>query len=271
VVGVHIVCGPQHDQRHLQVAAYPVQVGERLAGVGIVLEDVTARHRRDELSQRLLAMASHDLKTPLTAIGLSSQALLRALGERRHQGLVRGILASVARVEGIVRDLVDYAVLQRGGGIPIRRAPARIDELCTAVAEECRAAAPACRIVCTGEGDPEGEWDAARLTQAISNLVSNAVRYGERTAPVEVSWEGRGDDVVVRVRNAGAPIPDGTVPELFEAFRRGPGEHRGPGLGLGLYIARKIADGHAGRIAASSGEGGTVFTLTVPRRPPAAG
>jgi PAS domain S-box-containing protein len=262
--GIALVCGEERDQRHLQLACYPVRVGARLAGVGIVIEDVTQRRQREELHQRLLAMASHDLKTPLTAIGLSAQTLLRAVTERRHQGLVRGILASVGRVEGIVRDLVEYAVLERGG-MPIRREPARIDEVCRAVVEECRAAAPSGQIVWQGEGDPRGEWDAARLAQAISNLVSNALQYGKRGAPVEVSWDARGDDVSVRVRNAGTPIAAETLPTIFEAFRRGPGEQRAKGLGLGLYIARKIATGHGGELGVTSDEGGTAFTLTVPR------
>ena len=109
---VHLSLGPEDDRRHLQLGCYPVQVGGQLAGVGVVLEDVTARRRREELQHRLLAIASHDLKTPLAAIGLSAQALLRFAGDPREGRLVRGILASVGRVDGIVRDLVDFAALR---------------------------------------------------------------------------------------------------------------------------------------------------------------
>jgi PAS domain S-box-containing protein len=266
VHGTQLVCGAAPDARHVQLACYPVRVGDRLTGAGVVLEDVTERRRAEEMHQRLLAIASHDLKTPVTAIGLSAQRLVGALAGR-ERGIASGILASAKRVQGIVRELVDFAVIERRGAPPIRPAPARIDRLCRLVADECVAAWPGRRVECRGEGDPAGEWDADRLAQAISNLLSNALRYGDPGAAVELTWDGTAvDRVHVRVANAGPPIPEGTLPELFEAFRRGPGEQRGHGLGLGLYIARRIALAHGGELGGASSGGKTVFSVAVPRR-----
>jgi PAS domain S-box-containing protein len=269
VLDVHLVVGEGEERRHLALSCFPVHVGGALGGVALVVSDVTAPRRREELHARLLAIASHDLKTPLVAIRLSAQTLLRGNAEPRQQRMLRAILASAARVEGIVRDLVDYAIAQRGGAIPVKPGPSDLSQLCQGVAEECRAANPDRVVECEGEGDPEGQWDADRLAQAVSNLVSNALRYGDPTAPVRLRWRADEREAEIAVQNAGPPIPPDVLPELFDAFRRGPGEDRGRGLGLGLYIAREIAVAHGGRLEArSSEEEGTSFTIVIPRGAP---
>jgi signal transduction histidine kinase len=267
VLDAHLVLGEGEDRRHLALSCYAVHLGGVLAGAAVVVTDITTPRRREELHARLLAIASHDLKTPLVAIRLSAQTLLRSTVEPRQQRMLRAILASATRVEGIVRDLVDYAIAQRGGAIPVSPGPSDLELLCQGVAEECQAASPDRVVECDGEGDPKGEWDSDRLAQAVSNLVSNALRYGDPAAPVRLRWRGEADEAAIEVRNAGPPIPAEVLPALFDAFRRGPGEDRGRGLGLGLYIAREIAAAHGGRLEArSSSEEGTTFTLVVPRR-----
>jgi signal transduction histidine kinase len=268
VLDAHLVLGEGEEQRHLALSCYALHLGGQLAGAAVMVNDVTTPRRREELHARLLAIASHDLKTPLVAIRLSAQTLLRGSAEPRVQRMLRAILASATRVEGIVRDLVDYAIAQRGGAIPVSPSPADLALLCQGVAEECQAASPDRMVECEGEGDPKGEWDADRLAQAVSNLVSNALRYGDPASPVRLHWHGEWADVAaIEVRNAGPPIPAEVLPELFAAFRRGPGEERGRGLGLGLYIAREIAAAHGGRLEArSTAEEGTTFTIVVPRR-----
>lgn len=268
VLDAHLVLGEGEERRHLALSCYAVHLGGQLAGAAVLVTDVTTPRRREELHARLLAIASHDLKTPLVAIRLSAQTLLRGSPEPRIQRMLRAILASATRVEGIVRDLVDYAIAQRGGAIPVSPGPADLAQMCQGVAEECQAASPDRVVECEGEGDPKGEWDVDRLAQAVSNLVSNALRYGDPASPVRLCWHGEGADAaVIEVRNAGPPIPSEVLPELFDAFRRGPGEDRGRGLGLGLYIAREIAAAHGGRLEAhSTAVEGTTFTIVVPRR-----
>jgi signal transduction histidine kinase len=250
------------------VSCFPVAVAGAVVGAGLAIADVTPRRRRQELRTRLLAVATHDLKTPIFAILFTCQALLAGRLEGRQRRLVQGILSSARRVDGIVRDLVDYAVAERGGGVPIHRAAADMGAICRAVAAECEAAHPGRKVDCEGTGDAEGEWDADRVAQAITNLVGNALRYGDPEAAVLLRWRSDAGEAVAEVHNRGAPIPESLQPQLFDAFRRGPDERRGPGLGLGLYIAREIASAHGGRLELRSDAEGTVFTLTLPRRPP---
>jgi signal transduction histidine kinase len=264
---VQLVVGAGEEKRRLSLACYPVHAEGRLAGVGVVVADLTALRRREELHDRLLAIASHDLKTPILAIKLSAQTMLKHAEPRQERSL-RVVLGSVAKIEAIVRDLVDYAAAERGDAIPVNPGAADLGRICDGAVTECLAANPGRDVECEGAGDPAGEWDADRLDQAVSNLVSNALRYGDPATPVRVRWNGNADAVTIEVRNGGSPIPPEILPHLFDAFRRGPGEQRGPGLGLGLYIARQIAAAHGGRIEArSSAEEGTVFTLALPRRP----
>ena len=112
-------------------------------------------------------------------------------------------------------------------------------------------------------GDARGEWDPARMSQTICNLVTNAISYG---------CDGEGRDVVLKVHNHGPAIPADLAYILFEPFRRGISEDCSPGgLGLGLYIVKQIVLAHDGTIAVESTEtDGTTFTLALPRgRPPA--
>ena len=102
----------------------------------------------------------------------------------------------------------------------------------------------------------------------MDNLVTNAICYGRKETPVQVSIEAEGRDVDVKVHNEGQPIPADQLSGLFEPFHRGQGEDRSPGgLGLGLYIAQQIARAHEGSISVESTEkAGTTFTLHMPRQ-----
>src|SRR5688572_5746980 len=116
-------------------------------------------------------------------------------------------------------------------------------------------------------GDAHGEWDPARMSQTISNLVGNALAHGDRAAPVHVCVDGQGRDVELTVHNDGEPIPLELVPVLFQPFNRGEIPDRSPhGLGLGLYIVEQVVHAHDGSIGVeSSAETGTTFTVRLPR------
>ena len=117
------------------------------------------------------------------------------------------------------------------------------------------------------EGEAVGQWDPQRLTQAISNLVGNAIEHSPPGSPVHVRIDARGNMVVAEVHNDGQ-IPPDVLPSIFQPFKSG-GEKiaRGQGLGLGLFIAQAIARAHHGTIdVASTAETGTSFRLQLPRQ-----
>jgi signal transduction histidine kinase len=119
------------------------------------------------------------------------------------------------------------------------------------------------------EGDPNGFWDVGRLGQLLSNLIANAIQYGDASKPVTALIAGNDPAFVeVSVHNSGSPIPLDIQKTIFQSWTRGrvdgPGRH--PHLGLGLYISRLITEAHGGEIAVTStGEAGTTFKFRLPR------
>lgn len=227
-----------------------------------------ARERRDEeqlayardFERWLLAIVSHDIRNPLGAIRLSGQMLARghnapvAAGER--------IVRSVDRIDRIVGDLLDVSRERHGAGIPIKPAEADLRAICEQVIDELQTANRKLTIEC--EGDARGPWDPHRLTQAISNIVGNAVQHGI-DGEVRVVLRSTPDRVVAEVHNRGA-IPKAVLPTIFDPFRSGTEGAQSSGLGLGLFIARAIVRAHRGGIEVdSTEEQGTTFRLTLPR------
>ena len=163
----------------------------------------------------------------------------------------------------MIRDILDYTRGRLGGGIPLNRQPTDLAFLSQSVIEEIRAGHPSARIEVDITGKLTGDWDPARIEQALSNLIANAVQHGGPDVTLTAAEEDL-DAVVVTVRNGGRPIPEAQLPTLFEAFRKGDGNPAG--LGLGLFIAREIVHAHEGSIGVTSTAEGTVFTFRLPRR-----
>jgi signal transduction histidine kinase len=118
------------------------------------------------------------------------------------------------------------------------------------------------------DGDPvEGAWDPVRMGQVVANLLANSVVYGDAAEPVRVSLSRKGDEVVLAMRNPGAPYVQEPMDLLFDPFRRSREDGSRPrGLGLGLYVAKQVIAAHGGAIDAESSHecGGTVFTVRMP-------
>jgi signal transduction histidine kinase len=135
-------------------------------------------------------------------------------------------------------------------------------------------------VTVEGRGDVGGVWDPDRLEQVVANLVTNALKYGPPRRPVRVVIDGSGDDVALAVTDEGGSLAPAEQKALFEPFRPGRAGKReaAPSVGLGLYVVRRIAEAHGGRVAVESATGrGTTFTVRLPRGrapragPPAAG
>lgn len=135
------------------------------------------------------------------------------------------------------------------------------------VLEDLELAHPDRTIELKATGSFDGYWDQDRLTQLLTNLIENALRYGAADAPVTVELVGTASsEIVIRVHNQGEPIPEALLPRIFDPFRRGDTQER-EGLGLGLFIARLIVEAHGGKISVRSEAAfGTEFVTTLPRR-----
>ncbi|MCC6552142.1 MAG: PAS domain-containing sensor histidine kinase [Polyangiaceae bacterium] len=224
--------------------------------------------RAHALSERLMAILGHDLRSPLTAITMTAESLARSEGlDPRARAAVQRIHNSSDRMAAMIRELLDYS-RSRAGGIPIAPEPTDLGRLAAQIVDEAKASDPGRAIVLRVEGDGAGIWDPERMKQVIANLITNAIQYGREDAPVEVAIHGRGDVVELSVHNEGPPIPEEARSTLFEPFKRGPAAARARrGVGLGLYIVRELALAHGGSVTVrSTAAEGTRFTVTLPRR-----
>ncbi|HEX8825519.1 MAG TPA: PAS domain-containing sensor histidine kinase [Archangium sp.] len=245
-----------------------------------VTRDITERKRveaelrdRAEFEQQLIGIVSHDLRTPLSAITLGAVLLLRSKDlSLRHVSSVSRILSSAERAQRLIASLLDFTQARMGGGFALQHAPLDLHELVDLVMEEVRLSHPERELQVEHVGDGQGEWDADRIAQLLTNLVNNALYHGLEDAPVRVRVQGEPESVALSVHNQGKPIPAAVMPQLFAPMKRGEGARRtgqAGSIGLGLYIVQQIARAHGGTVSVdSSQERGTTFTAHLPRHPP---
>lgn len=230
--------------------------------------DAAELRRSAEFAHELLAVVSHDLRNPLSAVLMAATMIIQDVPSGPVAGYAARIVRSTQRATRLVGDLLDFSQMKLGGGIPITLAPTRLELLVRQVADELGTAHPERLIVVNAEGDGTGHWDADRLAQVISNLLSNALAHSPPTESVFVSTRGDAERVSLEVRNANlyGPIPDELVPFLFDPFKRGSHRHfKTKSVGLGLYIVDHIVKRHNGQVTFRSDAGGTSFTVTLPR------
>lgn len=237
------------------------------------LAESVTRYTRDlDVSKEtFLAILGHDLRTPLSAILTASRFMLDTEELKEpHLSLTTRIASSSTRMVHLVGDLLDFTRSRLGGGIPIKRADVNIGRVVHDVADELRAVYPQRSIDIDARGALEGHWDAARLSQALTNLIGNALEHGSIGSVVSVGIEGNDDHVTIEIHNRGEPIPPDRLDGLFNPMKAAEqGGAGGPSgnLGLGLYIAERILNTHHGSIdVQSSATEGTTFTVTLPRR-----
>ena len=222
--------------------------------------------------ERFLAILSHDLRSPLGAIIMATRFMLDAGGlEEPNRTLITRASSSARRMNQMVLDLVEFTRTRLDDTIPIVRSEVDGLRLVHEVVVEIAAAYPDSVIQVEAGGDLSGQWDADRLTQALTNLVANAVQHGERGQPIRVSARSGADEVTFSVHNEGSPIPLEQQQAIFEEGHRIGGRTAATDRrhqGLGLYIVERIVASHGGNVSVhSTMDEGTTFTIRLPRKP----
>jgi sigma-B regulation protein RsbU (phosphoserine phosphatase) len=223
-----------------------------------------AANDRALFAEQLVGVVSHDIRNPLSVIHMSTALLQKGLGPEQHAAVVARVDRAVSRVQHLIGDLLDFTQARVGGGLSLRKAPADLHQGIAEAVAELAAAFPAARIEHVRDGDGTCVADVDRITQAIGNLVANAVSHGAADRAVTVTSETAAPGFRITVHNHGRAIPADVLPRLFEPMVRGV-DTRTQGVGLGLYIVREIVRGHGGEVrVASSAEAGTSFVILLP-------
>jgi signal transduction histidine kinase len=252
--------------QHLQVFMALLSATALVLGAAI-----TERSRAVKSRDEVLAFVSHDLRNPLGATQLSVQASVRALDRGSIDGARRQLAIasrSVARMDGLVRDLVDLAAID-AGRLSMQPASTEARALVHDAAETMRAFAMRANIGLKEAATPPGEafvrCDPHRVLQVFANLVGNAVKYTGPGGAITIGSHGLEKTVEFFVSDTGVGIEPDDLPHVFERFRRGR-KNSQPGAGLGLFIAKTIVEAHGGEIRAQSEVGvGSRFSFTLPR------
>jgi signal transduction histidine kinase len=223
--------------------------------------------RAIQLGDMFVSILGHDLRTPLGAITMSAETIVRGSQDARALRPAGRIMASAERIARMIEQLLDFARARRQGGMVLELKPANLVEIARQTVQELEDSNPSATIQLVESGDASGTWDPDRLARVVSNLAGNAVKHGIQGESVTVELDGTDRAVVrLRVSNPGT-IPAASVPTLFEPFKRtAPAKTGERGLGLGLFIAREIVQAHGGDIAVRTPDGeATVFEVTLPR------
>lgn len=221
------------------------------------------------LNETMTAVLTHDLRTPLSAITLSAELLARTTPDDGVRRTALRMKSSAARMSRMIAQLLDFSRI-RSGTLRLDARPADFRELFESAIAELQQAVPQSRIEFEAHGDLRAVLDHDRMSQVVSNLLSNAVRHGDPQGVVRVVLDGgRPDTISARIENAGRLSAD-VRQRLFKPFRSPTAGDEG--LGLGLYIVERFLRAHHGSVVVeATPDGRVVFVVSVPRRPPEAG
>jgi PAS domain S-box-containing protein len=233
-------------------------------------EQIAHSQLNDALKARdhFIAVAAHELRNPLQVIQLTLSLLSHAYGDSektsRTVELLHKIDVQHRRLSSLVDRLLDVTLAQ-SGTLGLRSETFDLSVLIAEVAERFRAERPAPSLDLELEPGIHGVWDRLRLEQVLTNLVSNAIKYGLQK-PVLITASLHGERAVVKVRDEGTGIESESLPRMFDIFGRSPTESSvQQGLGIGLWITKRIVEEHRGTLLVHSAPGkGSTFIVELP-------
>lgn len=255
-------------RRTLSVKTKALDNGQRALGVMAIIEDISERKRLEEVRRDFVANVSHELKTPMGALGLLAETLLAETEPDIQKRLAERIHLEAFRISRVIDDLLDLTRIESEESPP--REPVLIN-LCMAEAAERVWSSAEQRHVNIKLTEPSPPLsvlgDRRQLTSAIYNLLENAVKFSYEGGTVTCEGTVFENEVSIAIRDEGIGIPARDLSRIFERFYRvdhGRSRQTG-GTGLGLSIVRHVAQNHGGSIDVDSREGeGSIFTIRIP-------
>jgi PAS domain S-box-containing protein len=267
------------------LALSPIIEGDRIGSIVCSLRDMT-EHKRiekelraalekekelNELKTRFVSMVSHDIRTPLTIIQMSTETLQKyydRLNEERKEKYFEKIQSQIQRMITLLNDVLTVSQAELGE-LPFNPVRISLDRVCRGIVADFQEMTDLEHtLVYSCANEPT--WvlvDEKLVHQAIMNLLTNAFKYSPRGSTVYVDLAFDESNVVIRVKDSGIGIPEADQQHLFDAFRRAGNVGAIAGTGLGLAIVKRAVETHGGTVSFETQTGvGTTFIVTLPLR-----
>jgi two-component system sensor histidine kinase SenX3 len=252
----------------LQLRSFPLRRDGEVVGAVAFTRDVSESRRVESVRRDFVANVSHELKTPIGALGLLAETMASTDDPKVVQQLADRVVREADRLSRIVDDLLDLSQIEAQEA-PLR-APVPVSVLVHESVDLVQAAADLADVpirITPEPPDIEIACDRRQLRSALINLLDNAIKYSGPREQVEIGARVEGDRVALCVRDHGIGIPTRDLERIFERFYRvdRARSRETGGTGLGLSIVRHVAQAHGGDVTVESREGeGSLFTLHVP-------
>jgi PAS domain S-box-containing protein len=262
------------DPLPTQFSLNPVKL-EKGSSIGLIVTDLSERKRNEQaeaavqMRDEFLAVASHELRTPLSTLVLRLGLLERhaAKGDLEQvQPSVRRAQDQAERIGNLVDRLLDVSQLA-SGRLKLDLTPCDLSEIVKEVTERLseQASTAGSELRLSVSAGISARADKFRLEEALSNVISNAIKYGSGR-PIDIQLKTRDAKAILTVQDRGIGIPAEDLSRIFGRFERTTVSRNYGGLGLGLYIASQIVEQHGGTIRAENrSSGGTSFVIEMPR------
>lgn len=228
----------------------------------ISARNITEERRLEALRAEVLSLVSHDLRSPLTVVRGYLDILDKPLDEDRRKTAVDSARRAALRMEGLLDDLLHATRAERVFAPKVMR-PVDLSALVEGISTSL-AMGTEQSVITALEPGITVLGDAVRLEQAIANLVGNAIKHGPEQGEIRVGVRSQDGRAIVTVEDDGEGIPEDMRETVFERGARTPASQGTPGLGLGLYIVRVVAEAHGGTAFVDGAEAQTRFVLDLP-------
>ncbi|UAY52843.1 GAF domain-containing sensor histidine kinase [Ferruginibacter albus] len=217
-----------------------------------------------ELREQFIAILSHDLRNPVGATLNSAQMIHLFSKDEQVLKLSEVILRASHRIKVLVDNVNDFAKARLGAGINLNYDEGDIEKTLKEIINEHKMISKHAKFDTQFNITKPISYDANRIGQLFSNLLSNAIAYSKDEKPIKIKADIDADKFILSVSNASDKIPDAIRARLFQPFFRGEAKPNSEGLGLGLYICSQIAKAHKGSLVVESDNDQTCFTLKIP-------
>jgi signal transduction histidine kinase len=232
------------------------------------LEAMQRARKLEELHQArelFLNSLSHDLRTPLSVARLSSELALRTPNEGKRLEYVRKSVASLTRVEHMVFDLLDSGRISAGKTLEVNKMPFHLSQTMGRIRDSYTTLYGQCLVIT--EEDPELVLTCSEnhILRALENLISNGLKFGDKTRPVEMGFRKSSGLINIWVKNYGSYIPEKDLVRIFTPFERLTSTTKEAGWGIGLNLVMEVARAHDGTVKVESSlDNGTTFHILIP-------